>query len=163
MGAALFLRASRCSHVDSIDSTLDKTLGKTVRCLVLHPSPSAVYTAHPLSRTSQASSLTQKDQLHIFARGPGLAGRTANSPRALGGKTGFPRELGVFKPHLCNTVLGLPLRWGVGCFEGEGAILPPELPPCLVWPLTLPMVPASTGPQEGCPGLGHRGGTAIYS
>lgn len=70
--------------------------------------------------------------------------------------------LGVFKPQLCNTVLGLPLRWGISCLEGEGAVPPPELPPCLVWPLMLPMVPASTGPQEGCLGLGHKGGTAIY-
>lgn len=70
--------------------------------------------------------------------------------------------LGVFKPRLCNTVLGLLLRWGTGCLEGEGAVPPPELPPCLLWPLMLPMVPASTGPREGCLGLGHKGGTAIY-
>lgn len=70
--------------------------------------------------------------------------------------------LGVFKPHLCNTVLGLLLRWDTGCLEGGGAVPPPELPPSLLWPLMLPMVPASTGPQEGCLGLGHKGGTAIY-
>lgn len=52
-------------------------------------------------------------------------------------------------------VLGLQFRWGTGCFAGEGAIPPPELPPCLLWPLTVPMPPASTGPQTGHPGLGH--------
>lgn len=37
-------------------------------------------------------------------------------------------------------MLGLLLRWGIDCFEGEGAVSPPELPPCLLWPLMLPML-----------------------
>lgn len=52
-------------------------------------------------------------------------------------------------------VLSLELRWGTGCFEGQSAIPPPELPPCLLWPLTVPMTPASMGPQMGHPRFGH--------
>lgn len=150
-----FYSCGRCSHVDSMGSTLNKILGKTLCCLTPHSPPSTVCTAHP-----ERDGTGQEPD----PRGPGLTGiGHGKFPRVHGGKTGLPTVLGVFKPRLCNTVLGLPLRWGISCLEGEGAVPPPELPPCLLWPLMLPMVPASTGPQEGCLGLGHKGGTAIYS
>lgn len=60
-------------------------------------------------------------------------------------------------------MLGLPFRWGISCLEGEGAVPPPELPLCLLWPLILPIVSVCMGPQEGCLGLEHREGRAIYS
>ena len=59
---------SRSSHVDSIDTTFHRILGKTLCCFMRHPPPSAVCAAHPLSSISQANSLTYKDQLHLFPR-----------------------------------------------------------------------------------------------
>ena len=57
-----FYSRGRCSHVDSIDSTLHTILGKTLCCLTPHPLPSTVYAAHPLRGTARADSLTHKAQ-----------------------------------------------------------------------------------------------------
>lgn len=91
--------------------------------------------------------MLSQEQLHVFPPSPGcLELDTAHSPSVI---------LRCYFFKLYQVGPAAPL--------GHGAVAPLKLPSCLLWPLTLPIVLASLGPQEGCLGLGHRGRRAIYS
>lgn len=148
---------SHTTHVGSINPSLDTILGKTVQSLKTStPLPHS----YPLSNPIRC--LIQRDWAALSLPGPRVNCSCPQQPPP--GNRG--QGSWGFKPQLCNTVLGvlgLQLRWGTGCCEGEGVIPPPELPPCLLWPLTVPMPPASMGPQMGHPGFVHgEVGAVIY-